>query len=114
VGETEAEIEAARAGTRALLGFYGSTPAYRRVLESIGRGEMYEPLAARVRAGDFGAVAELVDDHLVAELAIVGSPPDVASRLVDRFGWLADRVSLFFPAEPSDSALAALLGAVRL
>jgi alkanesulfonate monooxygenase SsuD/methylene tetrahydromethanopterin reductase-like flavin-dependent oxidoreductase (luciferase family) len=50
----------------------------------------------------------LVDDEMVELLAVVGSPAVVAQRLDERFGWLADRLALFFPAEPSNESLTRL------
>jgi probable F420-dependent oxidoreductase len=113
VGSSDEELAAADAGARALLGFYGSTPAYRRVLASIGRVELADPLSAAVRAGDFGALGSLIDDHVVEELALVGRPAEVAERLVRRFGWLADRVALFLPAAASDETLTELFASLH-
>ena len=108
VGRDDEELAAARAGVTALLGFYGSTPAYRRVLASIGREEVHEPLRALVREGRFGELDELIDDELVAQLAIVGRPDEVAYRLTERFGWIADRLALFLPSDPSAETLRTL------
>lgn len=109
VGSNDDELRDAEAGARALLGFYGSTPAYRRVLASIGREDAADPLSAAVRAGEFGQLGALVDDHMVDRLAIVGTPEDVADRLLERFGWLADRIALFLPSEPTDETLGLLM-----
>lgn len=113
VGRTEEERQAAHAGVTALLGFYGSTPAYQRVLASIGREDVHEPLRALVREGRFGELSTLVDDEMVAALAIVGTPDEVAGRLVERFGWLADRLALFIPSDPSSATLSTLFAELR-
>ena len=113
VGTTDAELSTADAGVRALLGFYGSTPAYRRVLESVGREDLHEPLRQKVREGDFAGLAELIDTDLVNQLAILGEPAAVAREINRRFGWLADRISLFTPSDPSDETLAALFSELR-
>ena len=113
VGRDAEELAAARAGVAALLWFYGSTPAYQRVLASIGREEVHEPLRALVRDGRFGELDFLVDDEMVEQLAIVGRPDEVARRLTKRFGWLADRLSLFIPSDPSDETLRALFAELR-
>ena len=109
VGSNDEEVASARAAARGLLGFYGSTAAYRRVLASIGREEVADPLSAAVRAGEFGHLGDLVDDYMVDRLSIVGAPDEVAERLVDRFGWLADRLAIFLPSEPTDDTLRSLL-----
>ena len=58
VGRDDDELAAADAGCRALLGFYGSTPAYRPVLEAEGRGELQPVLTRPVaRAGRWDDMA---------------------------------------------------------
>ncbi len=113
IGESEDEIAVVTERVKALLGFYSSTPSYRRVLESIGKQDVGPELSIRVRAGDFGSLAELVDEDMVAQLAIVGTPQEVAARLRDRFGWLADRLAVFFPSEPSSDSLRTLIQAIK-
>lgn len=112
VGSTDEEMSQAIVGTRALIGFYGSTPAYRRTLESVGAGDLHEPLRALVRDGRFDALSDLVDDDLVEAIATVGSPEEVARKLELRYGWIADRIALFTPSDPSLGTLKSLLAAV--
>ena len=50
-GETDAEREQADAGTRRLLAFYGSTPAYRPVLAAHGWGDLQPELNAMSKQG---------------------------------------------------------------
>jgi probable F420-dependent oxidoreductase len=109
VGETEEEIERARAGVKALLGFYGSTPAYRRVLEIEGKGELQGTLSNLVRQGQWSELAGQLPEDLVDSLAICGTPAQCAERLKAKVGDLADRVALFMPVEPSDVTLAELV-----
>ena len=109
VGRDDEELEAADRGARALLGFYGSTPAYRRVLESIGREDLHEPLRHAVAEGRFDLLGSLVDDEVTERLAVVGRPQEVAARVVEKVGGLADRVALFFPSTPSDETTRELL-----
>jgi probable F420-dependent oxidoreductase len=113
VGEDGAAIEAARQGARALLGFYGSTPAYRRVLEAEGRGDLQAELAGLVRQGRWGELGGLIPDDLVDALAICGTPAECAERLREKVGDLADRVALFTPVQPSDAALGQLVARLR-
>ena len=108
VGRDDEELASARAGVAALLGFYGSTPAYQRVLASIGREDVHEPLRALVREGRFAELDRLVDDEMIERLSIVGRPDEVAGRMIERFGWLADRLSLFIPSDPEPETLRAL------
>jgi probable F420-dependent oxidoreductase len=109
-----ATVAQARDGVRALLGFYGSTPAYRRVLEAEGWGELQSELAGLVRRGDWGALASHVPDSLVDDLAIVGTPGQCAERIRAKVGDVADRIALFTPVQPTDAELGELLSALRV
>ena len=113
VGTDEASLETASLGVRGLLGFYGSTPAYSEVLRAEGLGALHDELRMAVRAGDWGSLIALVPDELVAAVATVGTPDDVAKRLCARFGGLADRLSLFIPHQVDDTTLGSLVAAVR-
>ena len=109
-GRTEAELATAEAGVRYLLGFYGSTPAYRAVLEVHGWGDLQTELHALSKAGRWDEMAGLVDDEMLRTLAVHGSPADVATEIVDRYGAIADRVAFYFPYLAADDLVAELVG----
>jgi probable F420-dependent oxidoreductase len=100
VGRNEEEEVAARNGARAQISFYGSTPAYRPVLESIGRGELQDELNFMSKQGKWLEMAALIDDDLLERIAIVGERGEVASKIRERCGDFADRVSLIAPFAP--------------
>ncbi len=54
-GERDADLDAAAVGTRKQIAFYGSTPAYRKVLELHGWGELHEELHRLSLQGDWDA-----------------------------------------------------------
>jgi probable F420-dependent oxidoreductase len=91
-GRDEVELETARLAGRWLLSFYASTPAYRPVLEVEGWEDLQPELHALSKSGRWDEMPELIDDTVLATLAAVGSPVDVAAEIVDRFGGLVDRV----------------------
>ncbi|WP_300527400.1 LLM class flavin-dependent oxidoreductase [uncultured Nocardioides sp.] len=95
--ERPGHIEAASVGARGLLGFYGSTPAYRSVLEIEGRGDLQPELNALSKTGDIMTMIDLVDDDLLRTLAVVGTPEECAAEIRRRFGDVADRVCAYFP-----------------
>ena len=97
MGETAEEIEAASVGVRFLLAFYGSTPAYRPVLDVEGWGDLQPELNALSKAGDFARMVELIDDDVLRTLAVVGTPAEAAAEIERRFGDVADRVCAYFP-----------------
>jgi probable F420-dependent oxidoreductase len=103
----------AREGVRALLGFYGSTPAYRRVLEAEGRGELQSELSQLVRRGDWAALPAHVPDEVVDALAVCGAPHQCADAIRAKVGDVADRIALFTPVQPTDAELAELLAGLR-
>jgi probable F420-dependent oxidoreductase len=113
MGRDGAAVDRARDGVRGLLGFYGSTPAYRRVLEAEGRGALQDELAQLVRQGEWAALASRVPDELVDALAVCGTPSECAERIRAKVGDVADRVALFTPVAPADDELGELLGSLR-
>jgi probable F420-dependent oxidoreductase len=113
VGTDVGTLEAARQGVRSLLGFYGSTPAYQRVLDLEGYGTLGAELSTLVREGNWGGLAARIPEELVDELAICGSPADCAQRIRAKVGDLADRVALFTPVQPGDTELGELVSALR-
>ncbi|MBL7489379.1 TIGR03617 family F420-dependent LLM class oxidoreductase [Frankia sp. AgB1.9] len=112
VGRTDEELTAARAA-RGVLGFYGSTPSYRQVLEVEGWGHLQPELNARSKRGDWAGMTELIDDEMLGTLGVFGTPDQVAAEIVRRFGH-CDRVCAYFPGYPvGDDLLADLARALR-
>lgn len=111
-GRDDAELAAAADGVRALLGFYGSTPAYRPVLDVEGWGDRQPRLRDLSRQGDWAGMAGLVDDDMVATLAVRGTPREAAAEIVERFAPYASRVCCYFPYAIADDTVAELVGAI--
>jgi probable F420-dependent oxidoreductase len=102
-GRTDRERAEAAAAVKATIAFYGSTPAYRPVLELHG----WEALADELHALSTGrredkwqAMAGLVDDDVLAEFAVVAEPDDVGAEVLRRFDGMVDRFSIYasYPA----------------
>lgn len=111
-GTDAAVIETATTAARRQVGFYASTPAYLPVLECMDRVDIHAPLLAMARAGEWDAMGELVDDALLHAVAVIGTPDQVAERIVETRGGLVDRISPV--AHGTDIALfAALANALR-
>jgi probable F420-dependent oxidoreductase len=113
LGDSDEEIDRARSGVRALLGFYGSTPAYRRVLDLEGWGDLQATLSALIRQGQWSALGDQVPDDLVDVLAICGTPEACAAKLNAKVGDLAHRVALFTPTQPGDEGLGRFIELLR-
>jgi probable F420-dependent oxidoreductase len=99
VGRTPSELETGAAGVRALLAFYGSTPAYRPVLEVAGCPALQSTLQGLAKTGDYARMFELITDELLTTIAVIGTPEQCAQQIISRFGDLADRVCCYFPGQ---------------
>jgi probable F420-dependent oxidoreductase len=93
-GRDEEQFAAARNGARAQISFYGSTPAYRPVLECHGLGDLQAELNRLSKQGKWLEMAGLIDDDVLEKIAVVAPRNEVAAKLRERCGGWADRVSL--------------------
>jgi probable F420-dependent oxidoreductase len=96
-GTNDQEVEAARQGTKQQIAFYGSTPAYRGVLELHGWGDLQDELNALSKRGEWVAMGDRIDDDMLETFAVVGSPEEIPALLVARFGDLVDRIMFYAP-----------------
>lgn len=84
------------------IAFYGSTPAYRGVLESIGAGELQGELNVLSKQGRWQEMGNLISDDVLDAFAVVGEPHEIAAEMLSRYGSFTDRTSASFPV--SDDA----------
>lgn len=112
-GETEEATAASAVGVRRQLAFYGSTPAYRGVLELHGWGELHTELHALSKQGRWDEMGELFTDDVLAEFAVVAPVAELAAALRRRCAGAIDRVLPAFPADLSEDVVAAVLDEVR-
>ena len=113
VGRDDAELATAAEGVRFLLSFYGSTPAYRPVLDAHGWGDLQSELNAMTKQNQWDRMPALIDDEMLRTLAVVGTPTEVAAQLVARFHGVAERVAFYFPYAIADDLIAEVVAAVR-
>ncbi|MDZ8275057.1 TIGR03617 family F420-dependent LLM class oxidoreductase [Microbacterium aquimaris] len=115
-GADGAEIDRAVERVRAQVAFYGSTPAYRGVLDVHGWGSLGERLHALSRTDDpdrWAAMARAVPDEVVEAFAIVASPQDLPSAVHARYGSHADQISLQRPEGVDRDTWADVLNRMR-
>jgi probable F420-dependent oxidoreductase len=93
-GASDAEIENVRQATKQQIAFYGSTPAYRPVLEVHGWGELQDELNVMSKRGEWSEMAGLVSDELLEAVAVCAPIGEVAKAVRERVGGVAARVSL--------------------
>lgn len=101
-GDTQEAVDSARSTVRQQVAFYGSTPAYKPVLESIGAGELQPTLNSMSKQGKWMEMAGLIDENMVREFAVVAEPKDLASAIKSKFGDLVDRTSAAYGLMPAD------------
>ena len=100
-GRDDADVARAAAVARSQIAFYASTPAYAPVLETHG-WDVGERLNAMSKKGEWKAMAELIDDEMLRDVAVVAAPDRVAAAIVDRCRGMIGRVGLY-PAGPLDA-----------
>ena len=108
-GDTDAERERADVGTRRLLAFYGSTPAYRPVLAAHGWEDLQPELNAMSKQGRWQEMGGLIDDEMMHTIAACGTPAEVAAHIRDRIDGLTDTVCLYQSAPIGLKTLAAIV-----
>ena len=111
-GEREEEIRAACDRVRAQIAFYGSTPAYRGVLELHGWGALQAELTRLSKLGRWGEMAGLVDDEVLHAFAVVGPVDEAIRSLRARAAAGVDRLLCTFDVGEGEVA-AARLAALR-
>lgn len=112
-GTNDDEMAKAVAGTKQQIAFYGSTPAYRGVLELHGWGHLQPELNALSKQGEWVKMGELIDDEIVDTFAVVGEPEQIPSLLLARYGDLVDRLSFYAPYRSDPERWARVLDGFR-
>jgi probable F420-dependent oxidoreductase len=111
--DTEEEMAAGVATIKQQLAFYGSTPAYRPVLDLHGWGDLQEELRAMTKRGEWDRMPELIDDELVQTFAVVGTPEEAIAEIKRRYGDIATRITLQLPAERDEERWRGLFDELR-
>ena len=96
-GTNEEEMAKAAAGTRQQIAFYGSTPAYRGVLELHGWGDLQPELNRLSKQGEWVQMGKLIDDDILHTFAVVSEPEQIPSKVLARYGDCVDRISFYAP-----------------
>lgn len=91
------EADQHESSIREKVAFYGSTPAYRGVLEAVGRGELSDKLHALSKRGAWTDMGQLIDDDLLDHFRIRAPKERLFDEARKRFDGLYDRVVLTIP-----------------
>jgi probable F420-dependent oxidoreductase len=111
--DTEEEIAAGIETVRQQIGFYGSTPAYRPVLELHGWADLHDELHALTKRRAWDELAAAIDDEVLRTFAVIGTPEDAVAELERRYGDIATRVSVPVADDAQPERWRALFGALR-
>ena len=111
-GRDEQEFAASKKAAQERIAFYGSTPAYKGVLESIGCGDLQGELNAMSKQGRWKEMGTLVTDDMLNEFGVMGEPDQIAPQMLSRYGSLIDRTSASFPVS-DDEERAKIIQALR-
>ena len=96
-GETDEEWQKADASVREQIAFYGSTPAYRPVLEAHGWGEVQDELNRLSKQGAWKEMGKVITDDIVDAFAVRGSAGEIPGLILGRYGDLVDRIAFYAP-----------------
>ena len=112
-GSNDEQLDAASAGTRQQIAFYGSTPAYRGVLELHGWGGLQDELNSLSKRGQWVEMGDLITDEILNTFAVVGSPEQIAPELQTRYGDVIQRISLYTPYSSDPERWGGILAAIK-
>ena len=112
-GNDEAQLSAASAGTRQQIAFYGSTPAYRGVLDLHGWGGLQDQLNTLSKQGKWVEMGDAITDEILNTFAVVGEPEAIAPELHRRYGDVIDRISFYAPYASDPDRWSKVLAAVK-
>jgi len=94
IGDTDEEVAAAESDIRSRIAFYGSTPAYKPVLDVMGWGDLQPELNRLSKEGRWPEMVQLVPENMVDAFAIRGTRATIQANAEQRYGDLVDRVAL--------------------
>ena len=112
-GTDEESMERSKAGTRQQIAFYGSTPAYKGVLDLHGWGDLQGELNLMSKAGKWTEMGELIDDEILEAFAVIAEPQQIAPGFATRFGDVVDRLSFYAPYQSDPEIWLPVLEALR-
>jgi probable F420-dependent oxidoreductase len=112
-GDTDEELEDATRRVRGQIAFYGSTPAYRGVLELHGWGDLQSELNTLSKTGEWEKMGELIDDDVLNAFSIVARPNDVGAIVRSRLDDVISRFNVYAPYPLSDDARRAIVSGLR-
>jgi probable F420-dependent oxidoreductase len=112
-GANDEEMEASMQGVRQQIAFYGSTPAYRGVLDMHGWGDLQTELNALSKQGEWVTMGTLIDDEMLDAFAVIAEPEQLGAALHARYGDIVDRISFYAPYQSDPERWNAVLASLK-
>jgi hypothetical protein len=101
LGDTEEELDQARAAVRQRIAFYASTRTYKTVLEVHGWGDLSERLHAMAGRRAWEAMGREITDDMLDAFCIMSPPAMLGQKLRECFDGLVDRLFLNLTYAPA-------------
>lgn len=101
-GTDEASMARSVAAARDRIAFYGSTEAYKPVLDIHGWGDLQVELNGLNKRQQQAEMAALIDDEVLHTIAIVGEPKEVVQQMKERLGGVIGRTGFHVPGLSDD------------
>jgi len=103
-GTTEEEMAASATAMRRQISFYGSTPAYKGVLDVHGWGDLQPELRTLSMRGEWEAMGDLITDDILETFAVVEPLDRVAAAVRARYEGVVDRIMMGLPNATDEQA----------
>ena len=92
LGTTQDEIDQAKLSCASQISFYGSTPAYKGMLEVHGFEDLHLELNRLSKQGEWTKMRDIIPDEVLQEFTIIGTPAQAAEKLLSRYDTKIARV----------------------
>jgi len=112
-GVDDAQLEIAKDRVRGQIAFYGSTPAYRGVLDLHGWGDLQSELNALSRTGEWKKMGTLISDDVLEAFSVVGPVAQVPAHVRERFADVINRFSLYTPYAVDEGTRSQIIAGLR-
>ena len=97
-------LERVVATVRARVGFYLSTPSYRRVFDLHDWGDLADKAAVLSKSQRWEELAAMVPDDVLHTVATIGTHETIVDRLLDRYDDRVDKIEFSIPINgPADA-----------
>ncbi len=115
VGDDAETLAMRRQQVRKQIAFYASTPSYRPVLAQHGWSQVGERLSRMAVRKQWREMPALISDEMVDVFALTGSWDDIGPAIIDRYGDMLQRITLYLPFAPgeNDAGWQRLLTSIR-